>query len=208
MRAISGVLLAIVVATALSACGSLKTSNYRTDRNTFENLIGEVVASDGAASSFYLRTRDAGDFVIRPSGIGLELWQLQGMIVGVNGRVLGDNIVEELPMLEVEDYDIIATPSGVRPIVGYVGADDLESITLFTIDGQYYHIEGDSKLDFSYLDGAKVWVVGSISLSVYEPNERWLDVEEFGLIREGPHTIRMNPDIVRQEKPDASKNER
>jgi hypothetical protein len=193
-------LLCVILAIVTYAACARNASNVRNEGGTIEDLIGEVVAGDGKASAFLLRTYERGDFVIRPSGIGLELWTLEGMIVGIDGRLLSDNISYDLPMLEVATYDIIALPTGERPIVGWVYAYDLEYISLRTLGGELYYIEGDSKLDFSHLDGAKVWVVGGISPSLAEPREHWIDVEEYGLIREGPHTIEVDRDVVKHEK--------
>ena len=123
-------------------------------------------------------------YVIQSSAIGEELRRLSGMNIEVEAVQLPDLGGEDEIVLAVRWYDLLALPSGERPIVGYVGTSEGavwirdQTETIWIIVGSFEDV-------FRTFAGHKVWVTGvtTRSLDTAQYSTRSIHVTDYGVLR-------------------------
>lgn len=109
----------------------------------------------------------------------MELKNLQGATVKVNGKTSFTDAFYKLTLLEVQSYEILAVNKGAKPWVGVVYKDI--DLYLQTESGKKIRLTGTFAPTLVNLCGAKVWVTGNTRLNLFF--KRTLAPDAFGIIR-------------------------
>jgi hypothetical protein len=185
-RRVSGAVCSLLaVAAMLWGCGG--ASGGQRAGETGETVYVEGKVSLRGSEPFpllLLETKDGRLYMLDASPRAGELKSLQDMPVGVTGKILPD-VKGDAPALAVESYELLALPSGERPIVGVIVTATPDNVTMMAEDDSLWEIEGDFMPVFLDLVGAKVWIVGDRRFAVNTggTNIRSVLVTEYGIIR-------------------------
>lgn len=179
--------LCFVIATAHWGCGG-SAGGKRDGESAGETIYVEGKVSLRGSQPFpllLLEARDGRLYMIDASPKAEELKRLQDMAVGVTARVLPD-VRGDAPALAIEAYELLALPTGERPVVGIVVGASPDHVTMRVDDGSVWLIEGEFKTVFLGLEGAKIWVVGDRRFAVNTGGGdiRSIHVTEYGIIME------------------------
>jgi hypothetical protein len=91
-----------------------------------------------------------------------ELNNLRGATVKVRGRITNPKSLYQLPLLDIEIYQILTVDKGLEDIKPWVGTISGET-TLFltTATGKTFELAGPLAATLNNQIGAKVWITGS-----------------------------------------------
>ena len=173
-------ILAILLAALVPACGAVKGRGH--DDGSVE-IEGTVSARGRAELGVaYLEATDGKVYILQQSNAAYEVRTLDGMDVRLRAIVLPETL-RDMPILEVRSYELLALPTGERPIVGFIYAYPPDNI-VYLVDkgGLIYHIGGDFRRTLMDYNGAKVWLAGDIGFSATRLHERGIDVRAYGII--------------------------
>ena len=183
---LAGVLFCFLVLVGVPACGG-SSAGKKQKADPGDTIYVEGKVSMRGSLPFpilLLEAKDGTIYMIDSSPQAEELKRLDEMAVGVSAKVL-PAIGGEAPAISVLSYDLLALPTGEKPVVGVLYASP-DGVALRGDDGSAYVIQGDFEAVFKGLSGAKVWIVGEklVDVNTSRGNVRIIHVTQYGVIRE------------------------
>jgi len=163
-RSKSLIVACALLVTAALGCGG---GGHRTQRmpagKSGQIVVQGTVTLRGTTpfQLLFLETGQGEAYMVQASPVADELERLSGMSVAITGELL-PVVPGEPPVVAPTSYEMLPLVSGDQPIVGEIGLDGGECV-LHTTDGKTLLVTGEFASLLNQLEGAKVWVVGTVT---------------------------------------------